>query len=287
MFVQSVARQEGNAQETKVEQIKQGNFALKASQQPGPLVSFGQNMVDKGDIQLFCYIDNLQGCDKEFVSVIPTILHGFKDNFSIYVQLPILAKMHQNDMTFHGVQDILMQLEWAFYDKTTIDTTHQMSIVGNVTLPTGGDASATFSPIAHGSFGAPTFFIGLTADYFNPRWYPFVSAGAKLTTTNQRSQAGNQFLYQCGLSRNICYKADGYIFNWMVEFDGIYKRRNITSGVIDVNSGGNQILLGPSLWFSTPHFSIQGGISWFVYQHLFGEQKKDTYYISIDVGYKF
>ncbi len=288
LFADLNARQEGNKDEEKIEQIKVGTFALKASQQPGPLISFGQNMVDRGDLQLFSFIDDLAGCNTELIAVIPTLLYGFRDDFSLYVQLPVLAKFKQCNMVVHSLQDLLVQFEWAFIDKTTVDTTTQMTAVVNVTLPTGGSTpSNSLSPRAHGSFGSPTFFIGFTAEHFTTTWYPFVSAGAKLTTKNQNSKLGNQFLYQCGLGRNICAKADAYILNWMVEFDGTYRQQNKTVGKIDPNSGGNQIFLGPSLWLSTPHFSLQAGISGVVYQHLFGKQNTSSYLVSVDVGYKF
>jgi len=39
------------ANEKEIQHIKEGNFALPTSQQPSPLFSFGQNILDKGDIQ--------------------------------------------------------------------------------------------------------------------------------------------------------------------------------------------------------------------------------------------
>jgi len=288
MFAEIIAKQEKNKKtEEKVEQIKVGNFALKSSQQPGPLVSFGQNMLDKRDLQFFSFIDNFVGCQKELISIIPTILYGLQDNFSLYVQMPIVAKYRENSVTYHGLQDILMQLEYAFYDHMTEITTNQMSVVVNVTLPTGDTAFQTLHPRYYGNYGSPTFFIGFTADHFSTRWYPFVSAGIKITTKNENITSGKQFLYQCGLSHNIAAQADRYILNWMVEFDGTYRQKNKIFGITDPNSGGNQMLLGPSLWFSTPHFSLQAGISGVIYEHLYGKQNKNSYFISVDIGYKF
>ncbi len=290
-FISVDARQEGNRQkQDPVEQIKQGNFSLKASQQPGPLMSFGQNMVDKNDTQLFVIVDDLQGQNRQLVTVIPTVLHGLRDDFSLYIQLPIVAKFQENyGSIMRGVQDLLVQLEWAFYDKTTVDTTNQISLVGNMTVPTGSSPELDFrvGPRLFGSYGTPTFFIGFTANYFTPEWYPFVSAGVKLMTPNDTIQYGHQYLYQWGLSKNICYRADRYIFNIMIEFDGTYRQKNMVRGVINQNSGGNQILFGPSLWYSTPHWNIQAGCSWYVYQQLYGVQNKDNYIVSVDVGYKF
>ncbi len=287
----TLAKTESNTKkkktEEKVEQIKIGNFALKASQQPGPLVSFGQNMVDKGDIQIFSFVDDFAGYGKKLITVVPTMLYGFQSNFSLYIQVPVVAKYKEKNLTFHGLQDILMQLEYAFYDHITETTTNQISIVVNATLPTGDSSFQSFHPRSYSNYGSPTFFIGFTADHFSPTWYPFISAGIRIPTKNENLTLGKQILYQCGLSHNITALADAYILNWMIEFDGTYRQKNNITGVTDPDSGGNQILLGPSLWFSTPDFSLQAGISGVIYQHFYGTQNKSTYFLSVEVGYKF
>ena len=47
-----------------VEQLQIGNLALASSQQPGPLIGFGQNILGKKDLQFFCYVSDLVGCHK-------------------------------------------------------------------------------------------------------------------------------------------------------------------------------------------------------------------------------
>lgn len=284
-----VGQEETIVKESRV-QIKEGNFALKSSQQPGPLVSFGQNMLDKGDNQFFTFVDNLVGDGKEFVVVIPTYLHGFRDNFSLYVQLPVLAQYQNNEIRLGGLQDLLVQLEWAFYDNVQFKTTKQISAVVNGTIPIVSGSQTTvsnFGPKTYDSYGSPTVFLGFTADYFSTTWYTFISGGTKLSATRDDVTPGKQYLYQCGLSRNICAKADKYIFNITVEFNGTYREKEESHGMVNQNSGGNQILLGPSIWFSTPHFSFQAGISGVIYQHLYGIQNKDKYFASVEIGYKF
>lgn len=271
----------------KIEQIKSGNFSLLSSQQPGPLLSFGQNMLDKHDLQFFLYSTDLVGENKNLTSIVPEFLYGIRDNFSILFELPIASVFQVEDEVYQGLQDILVQLEYAVIDKITHDATTQVTLVGNVTFPTGSEPSIHQQNFGSLSFHAPTFFLGTTISHMSTVWYPFVSVGTQITTKGQNTKLGNQILYQAGLNRNISCKPDKYIFNVMLEFDGAYKEKNETNGVIDHNSGGNQILLGPSCWFSTPHFTFQAGASWVVYQNLNGVQSKNNYCLAIDVGYKF
>ncbi len=269
--------------EEKIEPLKIGNFALPSSQQPGPLIGFGQNMLDKGDLQFFNFVNFLKGENKAFTELIPTILYGFTENFSMYLQAPIAASFKEDGSVFRGLEELLIQFEYSFYNKSTLIDTNQISLVANITLT----PDSVNKNIRRG-LATTNFFLGFTASHMGTSWYPFMSIGTILTTRDSSStKYGNQLLYECGVSRNIRYKEDHYIFNWMLELDGFYKQKDTVCCLIDPNSGSNTILFGPSLWFSTQRFSAQGGISWVIFEKLLGNQNPNKYYITVDVGWKF
>ena len=259
-----------------------GNFALPPSQQPGPLVGFGQNIIEKGDVQLFVFPDQFKGKQKNFIEVAPSLLYAFSNKCSLFIEPSVAAKFKVGPFTSHGLEDLLIQLEGLIYSHETIDKVNGITLVANMTFPTG---SAFKVPPT--GFGAPSFFIGFTASHTQLDWYLFTAYAGIITTQRKNTKFGNQFLYQWGLSKNIAYKADKWLFNWMVELDGIYRQRNKFRGVIDADSGGNIVLLGPSLWFSTQRLILQLGISAVVSEHLFGLQTKDSYFLAADVGWKF
>ena len=265
-----------------VPQNKIGNFALPGSQQPGPLISFGQNIVDKGDMQLFAYIDQLKGSQQNYKQVIPAILCGVTEKLSLFIELPIAAHFTLEDFSSRGLQDMLIQFEYVAYITDAPRIVNEVTLVGRIGLPTG---SAFKEPPT--GFGAPSFFLGFTANRAKIDWYYFISSGVELMTSHKNTKFGNEFLYQAGLSRNIWYKADKFIFNWIIELDGTYRQRDKRLGVIDGNSGGNVLLLGPSLWFSTQRLILQLGISGVITQHLFGTQPQERYFLVADIGWKF
>lgn len=108
-----------------------------------------------------------------------------------------------------------------------------------------------------------------------------------LTTTRRKNKFGNQFLYQAGFGKNIAYESGKWLLLWMLEFDGLYVQKSKVNDVLDQNSGGNLIIIGPSLWFSTQHFILQAGIAPVVHERLFGVQSKNHVYISFNLGWKF
>ena len=266
----------------KIEQVHIGNFALPLSQQPAPLFSFGQNLVDKGDFLAFGYVDQLKGTRASFVSVVPSILYGLTEKLSLFVELPIAAKFKHEGAKSHGVGDLIVQLEQIIYVKETTASVNEITIVGNMGLPTG---SAKKQPAT--GFGSPTFFLGFTLSRSKPDWYYFASLGGLITTFHKGTKFGNVFLYQLGVGRNIAYKTDNWILNWMVELDGIYRQRDRICNIVEHNSGGNTVLLGPSIFFSTRRFEMDFGIQAVVAEHLFGSQTKSNYFAAMYAGWKF
>lgn len=259
-----------------------GNFALPASQQAGPLVAFGQNMPEKGVFQLFLYGSQLKGTKRSFSEVIPLILYGITDRLSVFIELPVAVKFKEDQLISRGLSDLIVQFEGVTYIKETKTMVNEITFVGNMSFPTG---SPNKQP-ATGS-GSPRFLLGVTASHSDEAWYYFTSMGGVITTSHKDVKAGNQFLYQFGLSRNIAYKTDTWILNWMVEFDGIYEQRSKTAGIAQCNTGSNTLLLGPSLWFSTQKFIFQGGASVIVSDHVFGVQPKNQYIVAAYVGWTF
>ncbi len=270
------------AEEEKISPIKVGNFSLPSSQQPGPFIGFGQNVVEKNDLIVYSYFDVLKGKKRKFSEVAPSFVYGITDKSSIFVEQSVALKFQDDGECSKGIEDLLIQAEGVVFDKSSKTSSDVVTIVGNVTVALG----SIIKPIPTG-FGSSSFFIGFTASHTDPKWYYFTSVGAIVTTDHLTSKYGSQFLYQFGLSRNICYKTDKYIFNWMVELDGIIRKRNKILGVVDCDSGGHWLFLGPSIYFSTKHLVFQAGISWPIFQNLNGNRFKDKYFAAIDIGWKF
>lgn len=277
-----VTARESDERVPSVTQFKIGNLAVSGSQQPGSLIGFGQNIVNKKDIQSFLYTNCLHGKHKNFTEVIPSILYGIRNDLSLFVQLPIAAQFSSNGRHSSGIQDLSLQLEYAWHATEKETYTNQCTLVTALFLPTGNDHKEPTT-----GFGSPSFFLGLTAYHIGTEWYYYASPAVLVTTHHKKSKAGNQYLYQAGFGKNIAYKTDQWILTWLLEFTGTYTQKRKLDGVIDQNSGGNVILLTPSLWFSTEKLIFQCGIAPVVYQHNFGTQLKNSFQFTCNIGWKF
>lgn len=261
--------------------LKLGNLSLKSSQQPGPLVGFGENIIDKGQTQFFLVADEYKRREGYFIDVIPSFLYGITDSLSVFFNVPEAIRYKEKNHRSSGLEDVFVQFEYAFYNATERCSTDQVTIVTNVTFPTG---SVKKNPLT--GFGSPSFFIGGTYNHTGIDWFYFGSLGAILTTSHNNTKVADQCLYQIGFGRNIA-SPPGWIFAWMVEIDGLYASRNIIQGIVDPNSGGNVIYITPSLWISNEKIVIQLGVGGVLTQHLFGDQSKFTHQIVCNFGWSF
>lgn len=278
----------GNVNTSKPEEKKEeepprvGNFSLPTSQQPAALFGFGGNIIAKGEIQFYLFADEFVGEKRRFLSdIIPSVLFGVSDDFSIFFNAPFTPLMRDDGHRSSGLEDFFVQLEWAFYNYKTALYEDQATLLGNVTFPTG---SATRNP--NTGFGAPSFFIGTTYYRTFTDWVLFTGYGAVLTTSDHRTQFGDQFFYQYGIGKNFA-TPPGEIYAWMLELDGQYNRKNRIHGDLDPNSGGNTIYVTPSLWYSNKHFLLQFGMSFPINQNLFGKQHKFEYGLNLNLAWSF
>lgn len=267
--------------EKKIAPPKIGNFSLRTSQQPGSFIGFGENIIEEGQTQIFLFADAVIARRSHKTDVFPSILYGVTDTFSIFFNVPFSPGNRQECHHSDGMEDIYLQLEYAFYNKQTKCFVDQATLVGNITLPTG---SAHKVPPT--GFGAPSVFLGLTYNRMLIDWFYFGSAGIVLTTSYKHTKFGNQYFYECGFGRNF-WTPPGWIFAWMVEVDGQYSEMNQIDGKIDRNSGGNTVYVTPSLWISNEKLILQLGVGFPAQQHLFGKQPRQYYTLNLNVGWTF
>ncbi len=248
-----------------------GNFALPASQQPGPLVGLGQNIPGAHVTQLFLFADDIVGVRRHAVDIIPSVLYGITDYFSVFLNAPIAASFQQDNNHSAGFEDAFVQLEYAFYTKNTHEYQDQATVLGNMTFPTGSTQKNPATGV-----GSPSFLLGGTYNRTCINWFAFTSYGVQLNTTRNNTRYGNSYLYQGGIGRDIA-NINQWLFAWMIEGTGQFSEQNRIQGAVDSNSGGNIFLITPSFWASSKIFIIQLGVGFPATQHLFGNQTRTNY----------
>lgn len=254
----------------KITPLKKGNLALPGSQQPSPLFSIGQNVVDKDVVQLFSLFNQIKANNEKSIQVVSSFLYGITDKLSFLAIAPINLYLKPNDGAQTGIQNITTEFEYALYKNEKLKSQSNATIVGNISFPT----------ISSGSF---SFLLGTTLSRTAIDWYLFISPAALLATSKHGTKTGNQYFLQCGFGRNIPSPSN-IIATLMVELNGFLSEYSSIQRLRNANSGGQIIYLGPSLWIASKNFLIQGGIALPIYQHLNGKQNKINYLLAINTG---
>jgi hypothetical protein len=281
-----MTEEEGNnknqAEQKQKEPPAVGNFAVPSSQQARPLISFGQSNLDKNVAQIYMFPATLVGEHKNYIDIAPSFVYGLTDNLTFVFTTPYAVHLREEERESSGISDYSAQLEYGFYNKSTSSFQEQASFVALIKAPTGSDMKQPPT-----GFGSPSYFLGGVFSRLYLDWYAFTSPGLLLTTPHNNVKIGNQFVYQFGLGKNISYVTNKWIFNWLIEADGQYTETNHIFGIADPNTGGNVVLLTPSLRFSTEKMALQGGVGFPIVQNLHGNQFKNRYLIAANVTWTF
>lgn len=218
--------------------LKQGNLALRTSQQPAPLFGFGQFLVDKGNIQLFGISSWQQQQHKNVGAITPRVIYGFTERLTAFAD--IVGNVR-------GFGDFEMQAEYLAYKNDTRTYVDKFTFVGALTWPT--DTKFHCPTIG---FGAPSAFAGVTVHRRAIDWYYWLSPGVQYVSPQSNEKRAWNILYQAGLGRNVYYKTDHAIVTLILEFLGLYRNAASTN---------NTLFLAPTFWFSTYHFTLKAGVS--------------------------
>jgi len=266
----------------EVHQLRVGNFAVPGSMQPGPLLGFGQNIIDQFDTLAVVYPIMIFGERQHFIDIAPEVLYGVRDDLSLILAFPTAVSFKYDGHHSSGSLDTIVQLEYAPYSQHKPTETNQISFVGSMIFPTGNECKQPAT-----GFGSLSFFLGAVGVHLATEWYGYTSFGVLFPTKSDNVKPGNHIIYQAGVGKNIAYRAEKWTLMWMLELSGIYNQKTKVNGIKDPNSGSNTVIMGPALWFSTDRFLLEAGIAPVISEHVFGDQFKTRVNASIYTGWRF
>lgn len=211
----------------------------------------------------------------------PSLLYGINNETSVMVGIPYAIKNKEAHSQSAGIGDLFAVLEYAYINKPGSCSTHEATVLGGLTFPTGSDKKNPST-----GTGSVSFLGGLTYDYTGKEWFSFMFYGAFVPTEHHQTRAGTELLYEFGFGKTFL-PVKKWLLAWLIEIDGTYAFKNKTKGRRDPNSGGNIILVTPSLWLSSNQFIFQLGVSIVTFQHLNGQQGRSRYQIAGNIAYTF
>lgn len=256
-----------------------GNF--QNNRRPSAIFGFGQNIISKERTQGYINTTHVRNEKSSLSLLIWRTLYGITDSLSLCLQMPFIVQQKIDGKENSGIGDLEIQLEYAFWQKSTIDSYNQITFLGTIYVPTGEEI--VNQPGA--SIGSTQFFIGSTFSRLTTYWYYYSSIGGLLSTTRKSDEVkfGNAALYEFGIGRNLG-NPSGITLTGMLEFSGVLSSRNLNCSFPDNNTGGNSMFLGPSLYSSYNNFALYGGFLFPVSQQLNGIQEKNKLVFTLTIS---
>lgn len=267
-----------------------GNFALPWSQQPGPLFSFGQNIIHKNQLQFFTSPLYQKATDGKSIIMLNSLLYGITDYNSLLITLPYAADLVEESQHSSGFQDTNFQFEQSIFSTENKDFLQDATVLFGLYVPTG-----SYQKTPSTGDGSYSFFLGTTYTQTYVDWIWFVASGLRMKDSfitplddeYPRIKEGSDFFYQGGLEYNIYSVPNQSEFVAVLELDGTYTNKTRQTGVFDENTGGNTIFVTPSLWYSTQKLILQFGVSLPIVQNLNGDQPSTNYLVIGTLGWTF
>jgi len=262
----------------------EGIFSLPISQQPGPMVSFGQNIIEKNQIQGFLFPTYLSASKpkQNYTNLSPSLLYGLSNKASLLLSFPVAINYTFENYHSSGYGDTSIQGEYAFYNQDTKKYSDIATIVGNLSIPTG--STHTIPLIGQGS---ASYLLGTTFNRTWVDWMFFTSEGVYQYRPAPHEKLSTQYLYQAGLGHNLHSIPDKYIFLALLELSGQYSKNSIQINTLNTFSGGNHIVATPSLWFSTKKLILQLAISLPLTEQLTVPENQLNYNTSLSIAWTF
>lgn len=270
-------------QDHQVEPPAKGNFSLPGSQQPGPLIAFGGNILEQGQTQIGLGVEIIKGRHQSEQVLTPTFVYAVTDRFSLTAEVPVVMRAKEFDARSSSVGDALLQFESAFYTHANANYEEEATLVTGFSLPTGDKDAVPATGL-----GTNSYFLGATFTRTYEQWLWFATLGTQLSSQIEDTKAGKAYLYEFGFGKTFCTLPGAGLLAWVIEFDGAYTRKEETHSEEfgwekDGNSGGNVIFLTPSLFAASRNLAFQLGAGFPIVQQINGVQNKNHYLLAANL----
>ncbi len=250
----------------------------------GPLFSFGHTILPKYEFGIgeeFFFI-NQKPHSGTFVGTLA--YYGITEKLTGILTIPVYS---QTSTKFPGpktgLADIFLDFDYLLYKNETNNHRYRIIGIAGIHFPTSTVAIRTFY-----SFNRTNFFLGIVQDAMSiDGWYIYTDFGSIINTKKNHIKFGNLLLFDIGVGHIFCFKSNHY-FTCFLEMSDFFSLPDRVNGSLDLTTGSNLLLAGPTLRLETKSFLIQGGIQYIVSRFVREETAEDIkYFIGGLIAYTF
>lgn len=248
-----------------------------------PVFSLGPETIYKDGIGVETEFEFEQkGKDKERV-IHYEILYGVTEDIALTLEAPQFLEKKEAVNSSDGLGDIALRGKYQFYRKDSPGAQDKAALIYGLRFPSGDEDRKPAT-----STGAVEHLFGLTLGHESTTLYGFATARYLLKTDSGSRDKGDQFLLDISVGFRPwlrSYKSWDLVL--LLETSYILTQKDEIDGAGQPNTGGEEILTGPTFLWSIRNIMLKGGVQFPVWQDMNGTQKEMDFRSVVAIEYHF
>lgn len=247
-----------------------------------PIFSLGPETIFKGGVGIETEFEYGENGEKE-TAIHTEILYGVTEKLSLTLGIPYLIEKEGNDETLQGLGEIEFRTKYQLFRKDTLGAQDKLTLLYGIKFPTGDEDKEP----SLGS-GAVDHTFGLSIGHESTTLYGFATGRYVLRTDSGGRDKGDRFLFDIAFGARPWlrpYKSWDLVL--LLENNYIYSEKDEINGATKLNTGGHEILTGPTFLWSIRNLMIKGGVQFSLWEDLNGNQKDSEYHAKLAVEWHF
>lgn len=256
----------------------------------GPTWTLATPTLGKGQLSSDTMFMSLTNEDDTAFMTREVIGYGVNEDFQLNLSFPLspvidkLADPPRTRMNalMGGFADVEGSAMWRFHSNAfDVGKRFESTLLVSGSLPTEEE---------RGGVGVgPSLNVAAVTGYVSRGWYAWAGAGFQYYFEHDEDRLGELPYLTAAVAYRPAYfrQAGSPDIRFFVESIAEFPQENVLDGIDDPNSGGERILVGPSVLYLTGNLGFSAGAMFPVYQELDGTQAEEEFRANLTFTYWF
>lgn len=252
-----------------------------------PIFSLGPETIFKGGFGIETEIEYEKGDTERETAMHYEIIYGITEKTSLTVAVPHIIVKKEDGEISDGLGEITIRAKSQLFRKDTLGAQEKISFMCGLKFPTGNKDKTP--ALGSGSWDG---VCGLSLGHESTTLYGFITGRYRIRNLfkdkSLNREKGDQVLIDLAFGFRPWmrpYKSWDLVV--LLENSYIFLNKDEVNGVKQAHSGGEEILMGPTFFWSIRNVMIKGGIQFSVRHSLRKEEEKTSARSVIAVEYHF
>jgi len=226
------------------------------------------------------------------------IMYGFTEYLTLTARLPFYLEKRitkidacTQEKTFEkncGAGKIDVAAKYLFWKNYGAGVRQQALLLGTIFFPTCKEDNNLLLRTDEGCTKSVDFQLGVAANFETLKFYSFITAFYRINTHSNQYKKGDHFIYSASVGfrpQTLVHGQVDWVF--LLDFDGVYRRKDRFGCQKENNTGGNVIWAGPTVFRSLKNTMLRAGIQFPIAEHYNGTQEKYCYRAALVFAVQF